>query len=194
MIGPVSLASSPRIDISSIPATQKKLYLRYDFSLGIAKESPVLRSYRASYHSTVTPSIVYRVVVTDDTQRLATMTELKNTATIATRTPEITLQNNNTLKTHQLAKADLEVTKRVSNASGQPGDTITYTIDYTNHGPREAHDVVLVDRIPAGLTDITFSPEMTQKDGMYHLTLDTLPAYATGSVTITATIADTVTQ
>jgi Domain of unknown function DUF11 len=42
-------------------------------------------------------------------------------------------------------EADLSLTKSVSPATVQPGDTVTYTLVVTNNGPNEAFDVSITD-------------------------------------------------
>ena len=51
-------------------------------------------------------------------------------------------------------EADLGITKTVDPTTAQPGDTVTYTVTVTNHGPNTAHDVTAVDPIPI-VADIT---------------------------------------
>jgi len=45
--------------------------------------------------------------------------------------------------------ADLSITKTVSPTTGQPGDTVTYTITVTNNGPNAASDVGVSDGWPS---------------------------------------------
>ncbi|MEO8261505.1 MAG: CARDB domain-containing protein [Pseudolysinimonas sp.] len=58
-----------------------------------------------------------------------------------------------------VVRADLSITKTVSPAVAQPGDTATYTVVVTNDGPNDAEDVQAVDpvRIEATLTSATAS-------------------------------------
>ncbi|GAA4846714.1 DUF11 domain-containing protein [Luteimicrobium xylanilyticum] len=55
--------------------------------------------------------------------------------------------------------ADLGITKTVDPTTAQPGDTVTYTITVTNHGPNTAHDVTAVDPMPiaADIEDVNAS-------------------------------------
>ena len=50
------------------------------------------------------------------------------------------------------APADLELTKNVSDATPEVGDTVTYTIEITNNGPDTATNVMITDVVPAGLS------------------------------------------
>lgn len=56
-----------------------------------------------------------------------------------------------------VVKADLAISKSVSPAVAQPGDTVTYTITVTNDGPNNADNVQVVDpaQIEANLTGST---------------------------------------
>lgn len=88
----------------------------------------------------------------------------------------------------------MAITKKVSQVSAQPGDQLTYTIDYVNNGPRDAKNVVIQDIIPTHLENITTTPAMVISGSMRTLTIPTLPAYATGSITIQAAIKTGVNQ
>ncbi|MEM7028750.1 MAG: Ig-like domain-containing protein [Chloroflexota bacterium] len=50
------------------------------------------------------------------------------------------------------ATADLQISKAVSSDVVVPGDTLTFTLSYTNAGPHWARNVQLVDLVPVGLT------------------------------------------
>jgi uncharacterized repeat protein (TIGR01451 family) len=57
------------------------------------------------------------------------------------------------------AQADLALTKSVSNAAPNVGDTITFTITLTNNGPTAtATGVTVIDLLPAGLTFVSATP------------------------------------
>jgi uncharacterized repeat protein (TIGR01451 family) len=51
-------------------------------------------------------------------------------------------------------KADLEITKSATPATAAVGETVTYVLEYTNHGPEPAIEVVIEDPLPAALTDV----------------------------------------
>jgi len=50
--------------------------------------------------------------------------------------------------------SDLEVVKQSNLMSAEAGDTITYTIAFTNHGPQPALNVVISDNLPSDLTNL----------------------------------------
>jgi uncharacterized repeat protein (TIGR01451 family)/fimbrial isopeptide formation D2 family protein len=58
--------------------------------------------------------------------------------------------------------ADLAVTKTVSNASPNVGDTITFTVTVTNNGPDTATDVELTDTFPVAGLQIVGTPTVSQ--------------------------------
>jgi uncharacterized repeat protein (TIGR01451 family) len=55
-------------------------------------------------------------------------------------------------------QADIEVTKEVDNARPAVGDTVTFTVTVTNHGPDAADNVVLTDFMPVTLQLLTATP------------------------------------
>jgi uncharacterized repeat protein (TIGR01451 family) len=55
-------------------------------------------------------------------------------------------------------QADLGVSKTVSNATPNVGDTITFTVTLTNTGPANATNVSVADLLPAGLAFVSSTP------------------------------------
>src|SRR5262249_38497546 len=83
---------------------------------------------------------------------------LANTAAIshsATFDPVNTNNSATAIETPQ--QADLDITKTVSDATPNVGDTITYTVTLRNTGPNTATDVTVQDLLPAGLTLLSFT-------------------------------------
>ena len=60
--------------------------------------------------------------------------------------------NNSDSATETPQQADLAVTKTVSDATPNVGDTITFTVTLTNQGPDTATNVQVTDVLPPGLT------------------------------------------
>ena len=52
-------------------------------------------------------------------------------------------------------RADLELTKWAAGATVLAGESLTYTLVITNHGPSDARDVVLTDTLPSGVAVIS---------------------------------------
>jgi uncharacterized repeat protein (TIGR01451 family) len=107
-------------------------------------------------------------------------------------------------------RADLSIAKSVTPAVARPGDFITYTLTFTNHGPEKAGNVVVADDVPGGQwsvigAHITRTPGVTYawtvrdlapgQGGVITL-VGQLGAFAldtvfTNTATITATVIDT---
>jgi uncharacterized repeat protein (TIGR01451 family) len=62
--------------------------------------------------------------------------------------------NNTDSATETPQQADLFVSKTVSNATPNVGDTITFTVTLSNGGPEDATNVAVTDLLPAGLTGV----------------------------------------
>jgi uncharacterized repeat protein (TIGR01451 family)/fimbrial isopeptide formation D2 family protein len=90
---------------------------------------------------------------------LASATKLKNTVAVhATAAPTpVEAEGTITLTT----SADVSVEKQIAGkgVSAVPGHEITYEVSATNHGPSLAREVKLVDKLPAGLTYVSSTPE-----------------------------------
>src|SRR5262249_34072041 len=66
--------------------------------------------------------------------------------------------NNSASATETPQRADLALTKSVSNPTPNVGDTITFTVALTDLGPDAASGVRVTDLLPAGLSLLSFSP------------------------------------
>jgi uncharacterized repeat protein (TIGR01451 family) len=62
------------------------------------------------------------------------------------------------LRSASASDADLALAKTVSNATPNVGDTITFTVTLSNHGPDTAKKVQVTDLLPAGLTFVSATP------------------------------------
>ena len=83
--------------------------------------------------------------------------------------------------------ADLEVVKTVDQPAHNGGDTVTWTVKVTNHGPSAAANVTVDDPLPSAVTfvSVTPSPACAAAAGVVHCNLGTVAAGATKTVTIT---------
>ncbi len=78
---------------------------------------------------------------------------LRNTAVVSSSTPDPDPSNNaDTDQTPVQPSADLSLVKTGSPAS-IAGDLLTYTLLAVNAGPADAQNVILTDRLPAGLSN-----------------------------------------
>ena len=69
------------------------------------------------------------------------------------------------------------------------GTLLTFTIRYTNPGPGSAGSAVLVDTLPAGLTFVSSSPAAVVSGQTVTWNLGNLKAGASGTLTVTASVA-----
>jgi uncharacterized repeat protein (TIGR01451 family) len=78
---------------------------------------------------------------------------LTATATVSADTPDGDLSNNQaTTSVPVNAYAGLSINKTVNRAQASPGDEVVYALTASNFGPANAHDVVISDVLPAGVT------------------------------------------
>ena len=85
-----------------------------------------------------------------------------NTATVLSDTPDPDPSNNtytNTTEIASAAVADISVIKSGQPVTVTPGETLTYTVTVTNHGPDDAANVILYDEVPPELTGVQFSTD-----------------------------------
>lgn len=137
---------------------------------------------------------------------------LTNTATVtaATGTVETNPANNSATDTDTLVpRIDLAISKTDGVTQVAPGQSLTYTIVVTNHGPSNAVGARVVDNFPASLSGVTYtstagvgaSGNTTSGEGNINDTVNLAPgasitytvqatvsAAATGTLTNTATV------
>ena len=90
--------------------------------------------------------------------------------------------------------ADLTLSKQASNASALPGQTITYTLVFTNHGPQWISDTLVSDVWPNELTNIvsnTSAGIVPASNQSWRITA--LAAGAQGVITLTGQISPALT-
>jgi uncharacterized repeat protein (TIGR01451 family) len=92
--------------------------------------------------------------------------------------------------------ADLSLTKAVQPDLAAPGDPITYTLTFVNHGPETASDVVINDNVPSSVTGVSdawavVGGEITRTPGItFQWTVRGLGPGEGGVITITGWLSD----
>ena len=118
----------------------------------------------------------------------ATAGLLINTASVAAATSDPNAANNASSATVPMERvANVRLTKTASPAAVRAGNTITWTITATNAGPSTADATTIVDTLPTGVTGVVFTPSQGSCSGTTCL-LGVIPAHASASVTVTATV------
>ncbi len=85
--------------------------------------------------------------------------------------------------------ADLSIVKSGSPDPVTAGETLTYTVTVANAGPSDAHDVVVTDTLPPGLTFVSTSGcAESPAGGVPDCTLGTIAAETSKDYTITVTV------
>ena len=113
-----------------------------------------------------------------------------NTATISHSDQFDPSTANNSASVTETPPADLGLTKIVSNATPNVGDTITFTVTLTDIGPATATNVTVQDSLPAGLTFVSATPSQgTYAPGTGVWTVGTMTTATPQTLTITATVA-----
>ena len=107
---------------------------------------------------TMAPNAVVDIAITATLAQNVTGA-LFNRADVRASTFDPNLNNNFDSRTTPIEeeKADVAIVKTASPTTVNPGDTLTYTLVVTNHGPDEAENVVVEDILPAGLLNPTFT-------------------------------------
>ena len=104
------------------------------------------------------PNAVLTITIIGVVNHGAPEGQVTNTATVASVTPDPDEENNTSSHTTTVeTEADVEIEKVPSRTAVSPGDTLTYTLVVTNHGPSTARAVTVTDPLPAGLLNPTFS-------------------------------------
>ncbi|MEO8585279.1 MAG: IPTL-CTERM sorting domain-containing protein [Acidobacteriota bacterium] len=132
-----------------------------------------------------------------------TPSPIVNTASVSSATPDPNPANDSSRATASVA-ADLSVVKTIEGAPIVVGQTFTYRIVVTNHGPSTATGIVLTDSLPASVTLSSLTTTQGSCSGTTTVTcalgtllngasatvlIHVLPASATASVANTATVA-----
>ncbi len=83
---------------------------------------------------------------------------------------------------------DLTVSKSDGLTTANPGDTLTYTINFSNLGDGAAADVVIQDTLPDYVTFVSASDGGTEAGGVVTWNLGALAPGASGSVSVTVQV------
>ncbi|HEX3152354.1 MAG TPA: hypothetical protein VHR66_30050 [Gemmataceae bacterium] len=98
--------------------------------------------------------------------------------------------NNTGSVTETPQQSDLSLTKTVSDATPNVGDTITFTVTLTNSGPDAAAGVQVADLLPAGLTLVLATPSQGAYDSPSGLwSVGNVNAAASATLTLQALVA-----
>jgi len=117
-----------------------------------------------------------------------------NTVLITTTTPGDNPGNNeDDYVVDVLAVADLAITKSDNPDPVTPGETLVYTLVYTNNGPSDAENVVVTDTLPAVVTFVAANPPATTGPNPLVWNLGNLAAGASGQIVVTVTVNSDVT-
>ena len=100
---------------------------------------------------------ILSIVVTVDRPTSGIPPAVTNTATVSGTEYDPDLSNNTDSATETPQYADLKVTKTVSDARPNVGDTITFTITLSNLGRDPASGVTVLDLLPPGLQFVSAS-------------------------------------
>ena len=103
--------------------------------------------------------------------------------------------NNTGSATETPQRADLSVTKTVSDATPNVGDQITFTVTLSNEGPDAATGVQVSDLLPAGLSFVSATPSQGSYDngtGLWNV--GTVGPGGSPTLTVTATVVSLDTQ
>ena len=97
--------------------------------------------------------------------------------------------NNTASASETPQRADLLISKSVSDATPNVGDTITFTLTVANSGPDTATGVTVADLLPAGVTFVSSNPGQGTYNNLTGVwTVGTVALAATPILTVTATV------
>jgi uncharacterized repeat protein (TIGR01451 family) len=96
--------------------------------------------------------------------------------------------NNTGIATVTPQRADLAVTKTVSDVTPNVGDTVTFTVTLANLGPDAATGVTVHDLLPAGVTFVSAAPAGSYNPATGVWTVGTVNPSAAQTLTLTARV------
>ena len=112
-------------------------------------------------------------------------TQLTNTATVSSDTPDGDPADDVSSICVPQAQADVRLVKSASPAPVVPGGELTYRLEVSNSGPDAAQGVVVTDVLPRALTFLSASPGCAEAGGTVTCAIDSLADGATAAFTIT---------
>ncbi|MEO7432027.1 MAG: hypothetical protein ABIR62_08380 [Dokdonella sp.] len=95
------------------------------------------------------------------------------------------------------ATADIGIAKSVDNSGPNVGDSVTYTLTVTNHGPNDATGIEATDHLPTGTTFVNALPSQGAYDpvgGVWTIGALANGASATLTITVDVTAAGSITN
>ena len=120
---------------------------------------------------------------------VASAGSITNTATASSDSFDTTPGNNSASATVSQT-LDLAVSKSVDNPTPNVGGSVTFTVGVTNSGLNAAHNVVIHDALPAGLTFVSATPSQgSYSSATGNWTVGTVATSGSASMTVTATVA-----
>jgi len=100
---------------------------------------------------------------------------IANTATVGSELPDPDPSNNtSTVETPVKQNADVEIIKTADDLNPRPGDVVTYTLTAKNNGLGPAHDVVVTDALPPGVSFVSADAPCVEAAGTVTCELGTL--------------------
>jgi uncharacterized repeat protein (TIGR01451 family) len=138
----------------------------------------------------MTAGEVIIVTILAEVKATATGT-LLNEAEVSAPDEENILNNRDEVETPIIPKIDLAIDKIDSKDPVKPGETFSYTVTVTNHGPSNATGVTVIDTLPAsGVSYVGASIPVNASGGILRFDLGNLASGASTTFTITVKVND----
>ena len=172
------------LDLTGVNRLFTNLVLQAEYSLTTGSNSPCLTAWQFTYDSPCWPSFTFTVRVNGRGADSCGALAVKNTASISTITPEITLANNSAAHNMLVLLTDLKVNMSVDKAAALPAETLAYQINWSVIGPQAAPKtyvkVTLPDGNADGIADVTLVNPFVATPGVvaYYHTASTLSSPA----------------
>jgi uncharacterized repeat protein (TIGR01451 family) len=132
--------------------------------------------------------VVTLAVTLDAVFPMGTTTVLNSAVAASPDQPGCTTCTTPDVPTVVTAGPELTLTKSVDKATATPGETLVYTLSYSNTGTADATLTEITDAVPALTTFASASDGGTEAAGVVTWSLGTVAAGASGSVTLTVTL------